>query len=167
MLLNIPDNHMVSEHNSLDRLAHGLGDLLAGSDHSYEHTVNRLLEALLEYSAEGVIEPCEYHAILGMAADVLHYFNYDLEMLTAESNHWYRASVVHQIGCGMLQVLERLRPDLTDDAIFSDAVQGLRIGRSAIAPSQLTRAMVPLSCKQWASQPPRRRKMPWLRLVVS
>lgn len=126
------------------QLEQAIRHVTAVSDHTYEIGVRRLLEDMAELHATGQIDTGSYHAVLGMSVDVLFFFNYDLAALLDEPNQWYRASLIHQMGHGMLQALEKFRPDLTQKPFFQEAVCALAIG------TQKTSA-APVTCRQWKS----------------
>lgn len=113
-------------------LHHQLEDVIrrvtAISDHSYEIAVHQLLEDLEALDERGQIDTATYNAVLATAVDVLFFFNYDLDALMLEENVWYRASLIHQMGHGMLQTLEKYRPDLAQKPFFQEAIEALAIG---------------------------------------
>lgn len=137
---NIYGRQAPGQENSLLRFARALLDTTAGSGHSHEKAVHQLLMDIAHYHRHGLLSDSEYYITLGKAIDVVCFFNYDPYLLRNEPNTWYRASIIHQIGQGMLQAIERLRPDLTSHTLFGDAMHGLGMGKSRIA----------MSCKQWA-----------------
>lgn len=128
---------------SIIPLHHQLEDVIrrvtAVSNHSYEMAVNQLLEDLETLDERGQIDTASYNAVLATAVDVLFFFNYDLNALAREENVWYRASLIHQMGHGMLQALEKYRPDLTQKPFFQEAMEALAIGQSTPA----------MHCRQW------------------
>lgn len=114
------------------------------SEHSYERAVARFLSDLSAMHASGGLDTASMNAVLGTAVDVLFYFNYNLDALTQETNIWYRASLIHQMGHGMLQALAKFRPEMTQRAFFCDAVESLRI-------SPARTSLSPVTCHQWAN----------------
>ena len=112
------------------------------SDHSYEIAVHRLLEDMEELDASGQIDTATYNIVLATAADVLFFFNYDLAALSSETDIWYRAALIHQMGHGMLQALEKCRPDLTQKPFFKEALEALALGKQPTS-------QAPLTCRQW------------------
>ena len=127
-----------------DMLVATLLGVTASSQHSYEIAVHRLLLDLQEALAENGLSEGEYALIIGAGIDVLFFFNYGQEQLLREPNIWYRASVIHQIGWGMLQTLEKIRPDLAARPFFHEAMDVLAINRlrTRTTPS-------PLHCRDW------------------
>ena len=118
------------------------------SDHSYERAVHQLLHDLIDQRARGQLREGEYAMMLGTGMDVLFFFNYDLELLSAEQNRWYRASVIHQIGHAMLQAIDKIRPDLTGKPFFTEAAHALAPCRSetvGAAPRQAS----PIHARRW------------------
>lgn len=124
------------------QLAEVLHHVTADSTHSYELAVHRLLGDMRELLGNGQLDVMSYNAALATAVDVLHFFNYEPEMLLNEEHVWYRASLIHQIGHGMLQALEKFRPDLASKQFFAEAVAALAIGALLTLPT-------PLGCRRW------------------
>lgn len=89
------------------------------STHGYEQMAYSLICDLEEMVDNHTIERSEFALVIGKAAEILSYFRYEVEGLAQEST-WYRASVIHQISCGMLQALRMLRPDLHDNCILGE-----------------------------------------------
>lgn len=87
--------------------------MLAPSDHSYEMATHDLIVDIEALALRGVLRYGELSLLAGKAMDVIAYFRLDVSSLAGE-DPWYRASVVHQIGCGLLQVLRLLRPEMAD-----------------------------------------------------
>jgi len=120
------------------------------SSHTYERSVHKLLGDLAEYRRQDVLSGSEYEAIVGTAVDVMQYFNLDVRSL-AVSDDWYRASVIHQMGQGMLQAMRTLHEELTLDVVYQDALSGLGIGRRAAHLHTETAASAPITCHKWAN----------------
>ena len=136
----LPFTPIVPLHHQLEEV---IRRVTAVSDHSYEMAVHRLLEDLEQLDERGQIDTASYNAVLATAVDVLFFFNYDLDALAREENVWYRASLIHQMGHGMLQALEKYRPDLAQKPFFQEALEALAIGVHANTNS------APLTCPQW------------------
>ncbi len=130
--------------NTHRQLAEILYDVTADSTHTYEVAVHRLLDDMRELLASGRLDVMSYNAALATAVDVLFFFNYDPTMLALEEHVWYRASLIHQIGHGMLQALEKFRPDLSSKQFFCEAVDALSIGALLTVPT-------PLGCRRWTA----------------
>ena len=126
-----------------DHFLHRLMQITGDSGHSYELAMHRLLADLAEQEACGRLSRFEVETVLGTALDVLFFFNYDPAMLMVEPDHWYRASIIHQMAIAMLQTLGTLRPDLAAQAFFAESVSALAFERT---PSN---TMAPL-CTHWA-----------------
>jgi len=94
------------------------------SSHSHEQTAYSLICDLEELTDNKVISRSEFATIIGKAADVLAYFRYDFDEMIHE-NTWYRASIIHQMGCGMLQVLRMMRPDLQGNNTLNESAYHL------------------------------------------
>lgn len=124
------------------QLAQVLYSVTTGARDPFELAMHRLLEDVREQLAQGQLDMMSYNAVMGTAVDVLFFFNYDPITLAYEEPGWYRASLIHQIGHGMLQALERFRPDLVSKPFFQEAVIGFAIG----APSP---SMGALTCRPW------------------
>lgn len=142
-------SHQVVEFacDSIMRFTHTLLGITQHSSHSHETTVNRLLHDLAELVQSGKLDNASYHTVLGKGADVADFFNYDIELLRHENNSWYRASVIHQMGQGMLQALEHIRPDLTSLPFFAEAIAGLSMARQ----TKIDRhTRVPVTCRHWS-----------------
>lgn len=126
--------------------------ITCNSSHGHEQAVSRLLSDLADLNHTQQLDTGSYHAILGKSADVADFFNYDIDLLTTESNSWYRASIIHQMGLGMLQALERLRPDLTHLPFFAEATFGLNLSKKNNAKTH--KHSGPLSYRSWANNLP-------------
>ncbi len=124
------------------QLVEALRIITADSTHSYELAVGRLLEDVAELLARGQLDIASYHGIVGMAVDVLFFFNYDLESLCHEENAWYRASLIHQMGHGMLQAIGLFRPDLTQKSFYGEAAASLSLPHAHLGAN-------PVRCHQW------------------
>lgn len=132
--------------------AKSLSGMIKNSTHSHEQAVYRLLSDLELLSEEQTLDTGSYHAILGKSADVAEFFNIDVMHMADDTNHWYRASIIHQMGLGMLQAIERIRPDLTTLPFFSDAIACLSQRKQNDGPS--TKNGGPLSSRCWANNLP-------------
>lgn len=132
-----------------ESLVETLLDVTRSSTHSYEQAVHRLLLDVIDQYARGALNDSSYYAIIGTGVDVLFFFNYDPELLAGEANSWYRASIIHQIGQGMLQAIERVRPDMTAKNFFREAMQSLALGIPVTHPAKTSGA---LHCKQWGTK---------------
>ena len=138
-LHQLPLTHLIPLHHQLEEVIRRVTSV---SDHSYEMAVHRLLEDLEGLDETGQIDTASYNMVLATAVDVLFFFNYELSALVQEKNIWYRASLIHQMGHGMLQALEKCRPDLAQKPFFKEAVE-------ALAPGEQPTAAAPLTCRQW------------------
>lgn len=112
------------------------------SDQPYERAVHRLLDDMVELVARAQLDTMTYQTALMTAVDVLFFFNFEPQGFAMEAPSWYRASLVHQMGHGMLQALERFRPELTGTPFFQEALAALSIDAMLAAP--------PLRCRNWA-----------------
>lgn len=149
MIINLHENADMPE-NSLYRFVSTLLDITRHSSHSYERTVHRLLLDIADSHRDGTLDEQEYCAILGSAMDVAYYFNYEPSLLLHEQNSWYRASIVHQMGQGMLGAISQMRPDLLHNGAFGEALSELSITRPKTAWS--ARAAMPITCRQYGKQ---------------
>lgn len=121
-----------------------LKEVIRHSSHGHEQAAYALIVDLEELVSKGKISEGEFALVAGKAADVLAYFRYDFAALAREES-WYRASVIHQMSCGMLQLLRFLRPDLNDHDMLSDTAYHLyRAPSSARHPHA-----APITCKNW------------------
>lgn len=148
MSLTLVSHNTDMEECGISRFVGSILRITNTSSHTHEYTVNRLLTDLGELYRNGRLNTGEYHTIIGKGADVADFFHYDVDALPCENNSWYRASLIHQIGQGMLQALERIRPDITTLTFFAEAMSGLGMGRAGNSRTN------PLTCRQWANDLP-------------
>lgn len=116
--------------------------LTGESTHSYELAMHRLLLDLAEQETCGRLSRFEYEAVTGTALDVLFFFNYDPALLGRETDHWYRAAIIHQMAVAVLQALATMRPDLTTTPFYRENASAFAMERST--------SPAPMHCHQWA-----------------
>jgi hypothetical protein len=108
--------------SELDDIEHGDGTsyglfinkikgVIRYSTNGHEHIAYELICDLEDLVRCHVISRFEFAMIVGKAVDVLAYFRCDYKALEQE-DEWYRAALIHQMGCGMLQALYMMRPEL-------------------------------------------------------
>lgn len=119
------------------------------SNHQHEQTAFSLLCELEELAESGDITTNELALITGKAADIMTYFKYDFESLAREST-WYRACVIHQMSCGMLQTIGMLHPTFNINGAFGECIHYL-YHYHPLHESALDRAPLPgpIKCKHW------------------
>lgn len=116
------------------------------SSHSQEQAAYDLICDLETMLGEGLLTHEEFTFIIGKATDVLMYFRYDMDGLSHEDS-WYRASVIHQMGCGMLEALRIIRPGLTQYQAIGDIAHQLYFAEPLHENSRSTPG--PIGCKRW------------------
>ena len=145
MSLTLVSNNKDISNNIISLFANNMLHITLFSSHTYEFTVHRLITELIGFHHHGQLTSGEYTTIIGTGADVADFFHYDIELLKNEENSWYRASLIHQIGQGMLQAIARIRPDFTRHPFFTEAISGLSIGKA------LSGNAAPITCRQWTN----------------
>lgn len=123
--------------------------IIRHSHNAHEQTAYNLVCELEELADTQMLAQNELALIVGKAADILTYFKYDFESLAREST-WYRACVIHQMSCGMLQTIAMLRPDLNTNGAFGESAHYLYHYRPSYETAP-DRAPLPgpLKCKYW------------------
>lgn len=121
------------------------------SGHPHEQTAFSLVCELEELAENDGITRDELALITGKAADIMTYFKYDFESLAHESS-WYRACVIHQMSCGILQAIAMLRPNLNANNMLSESAYYLYCQplQQSVSPAK-THMPGPVTCRRWYS----------------
>ncbi len=117
--------------------------LIQDSEDSHEQAAYVLISDLEEI-ANTTITPEEFARIVGKAMDILRYFRYDSACF-AQDCSGYRASVIHQMCCGMLRTVYLLRPDIYA-TMLRESEHDLYCYQPPMGKWWLPR---PLTCKRW------------------
>jgi|GEM_PF-999465 len=97
--------------------------LTIDSSNAYEQATHFLIIDLEELLDNNIISKDEFTLLIAKAFDVIFYFRCDLNDEEIDEN--YRAAVIHQIGCGMLQALHILRPELRCNNTINESAYNL------------------------------------------
>lgn len=133
---------------SHDALLYRIKKIIRHSPHPHEQTAYSFICDLEELADNRIISLTELTLIIGKAEDILAYFRYDAEKLAHEATS-YRASVIHQMSCGMLQALRLLRPDLHDNCMLGETAYNLYRYHWPMEAHEESSNAGPVTCKRW------------------
>ncbi len=125
-----------------------LKNFIKNSTHSHEQIACQLITELEELVSEGALSLEELRTLSSKAMDILAYFHFDLESLQKE-DPWYRASIIHQISCGMLQALRMMRPDLQDNCLLNETAYCLYRYYFPLEDNADVKRPRPVHCQSW------------------
>ena len=125
-------------------------DIVKDSSHTHEHVAYYLMMDLEQMANDRLISFSDMDIIMGKAMDVLSYFHCDFDTLAKEST-WYRAAIINQMCCGIMQVIRVIRPDLNHHHGLSEIAHQLycysEIGGESV---EETASQTFMKCKYWA-----------------
>jgi len=131
-----------------DSFLYRLKNFIKHSTHSHEQLAYSLICDLEELVGEGILSLGELEILSGKAVDILSYFRFDFNGLV-HGDAWYRASVIHQMSCGMLQTLRTMRPDLHNNSLLCETAYYLYRYHWPLENMDTVTAR-PLRCQSWS-----------------